>query len=83
MNEQIHGFATNYFYAVPAVMALTYIWLWWQKGQAKHSAKHILFDNKYMIRNVIFFGAVAALLMYLGRPLPGLEESIIVSQAPF
>lgn len=83
MNEQVHALATNYLYAVPAVMVLTYVWLWLQKNRIKHTAKHIIFDGKYMLRNVLFFGAVAFLLLYLGKPLPGLEESIIVSPAPF
>jgi hypothetical protein len=83
MNEQVHTFATSYLYAVPAVMLLTYLWLWWQKSQVRHTAKHIIFDNKFFLRNTVFFGAITMLLLYLGRPLPGLEESIIVSQAPF
>jgi len=81
MQDQLHGFATNYIYAVPAAMALTALWLHFQKTRMK--THKTLIDTKFITRNSIFAGLVAFMLVYLGKPLPLLEESINVSPANF
>ncbi len=81
MQDQLHSFATNYMYAVPAVMVLTAAWLHFQKTRMK--AHKTLIDTKFMTRNALFAGVLAFLLIYLGRPLPSLEESINVLPADF
>lgn len=81
MQEQLHAFATSYIYAVPAAMLLTAAWLQFQKSRMK--AHKTLIDSKFITRNTVFAGVVAFLLLYFGRPLPLLEESINVSPADF
>jgi len=83
MNEQMHDFATNYVVAIPIAMVLTGLWLMFQKSKIKNSAKNQIMNNSFVMRNVFFVGILVFLIMYLGRPLPGLEESIIVRPADF
>lgn len=81
MQDQLHAFATNYMYAVPATVVLTAAWLHLQKTRMKVHKN--LIDNKFITRNAIFAGIIAFLLLYFGRPLPLLEESINVLPADF
>lgn len=83
MNEQVHAIATNYLYMVPIAMAVTALWLKLQKSRVKNPAKNVILDNGFFLRNVLFVGTLVFLIMYLGKPLPGFEESIIVRPADF
>jgi hypothetical protein len=83
MSEQLHSFASNYLYAVPAVMVIAWFWFVFEKSRIRHTAKNTILNNAFLIRNVVFIGAIAFLLILLNKPLPGLEESIIVSPADF
>ena len=81
MQDQLHAFASSYIYAVPATMLLTAIWFHFQKSRMKTHKS--LIDNKFITKNSVFVGCLAFVLLYLGRPLPLLEESINVSPADF
>lgn len=83
MNEQLHSIASNYFYAVPLTMAIAALWFKFEKSRVKHGAKHVIMDNSFFMRNIGFVGALAFLLILLNKPLPGLEESLIVTPADF
>lgn len=85
MNEQLHSLASNYLFAIPIVLLLTYVWLRFEKSRAAKSSKSAksYFDNAFIMRHALFVAALAFLLIMLNKPLPGLEESIIVSPADF
>ena len=83
MNEQIHAIATNFLYAVPITMLITGIFLQVQKTKLKNPAKNTILNNSFIFRNSLFVGLLTFVILYLGKPLPGLEESIIVSPADF
>ena len=85
MNEQLHSFASNYIIAIPVVLLATFIWLHFEKKRAAKSSKSAksYFDSSYVTRNMMFVAVLAFLLILLNKPLPGLEESIIVTPADF
>lgn len=64
-------------------MIVTAIFLYFQKSKIKNSAKNNIITNSFILRNVAFVGIVAFALIYFGKPLPSLEESIIVKPADF
>ena len=82
-SEKIHSVATNIAFIVPITMAITAGWLIFQKSKIQHSAKNIVMNNSYLMRNVAFVGVVTLLLVYFNKPLPSLEESINVRPADF
>jgi hypothetical protein len=81
--EDLHSYATNPVLMVPLVIGITFLFLHFQKMKLKNPGKNAILDQSFMIRNALFVGAIAGALVYFGRPLPGLEESIIVSPADF
>ena len=83
MNEQLHTFATSYFYAVPTAIALMALFLYFQKSKIKNVSKNTILSTGFILRNAIFVGVLTFALIYFGKPLPGLEESIIVKPADF
>jgi hypothetical protein len=83
MNEQLHSIASNYLYAVPLAMLISALWFTFEKSKVKHNAKHVIMDNSFFMRNIVFIGVLSFILIFLNKPLPGLEESIIVSPADF
>jgi type IV secretory pathway TrbL component len=82
MNEQLHYFSTNYHLAVPATVFLTMGFLYWQKRTIKNKNTDII-DSTFILRNSLFVGVVALFLIYFNKPLPSLEESLLVTPAEF
>ena len=83
MNEQLHHFAGNYILVIPVALILTAIWFKIEKNRCKHSSKNAILNNTFLYRLLGFVGLLTFALVYLNKPLPGLEESIIVRPADF
>lgn len=83
MNEQLHNFASNYVYIIPFVALLTFLWFKMEKSKTKNTAKYAILNNGFLSRLLAFVTIITFTLVYLNKPLPGLEESIIVSPADF
>ena len=83
MNEQVHNFASNYLYVIPFAVAMTFIWYKIEKNKCKSTAKHTILNNSFLTRLLGFVAILTFALVYANKPLPGLEESIIVSPADF
>ena len=83
MFEQLHGFATNWIYMVPFMMLCVAAWLKFEKSQKSNPSKSSVLNNQFILRNSLLAGFITFLIMYFGRPLPSLDESIIVSPADF
>lgn len=83
MIDQLNTFATNYAYAVPSAILLTVFWLYFQKQRVRTASKMISIDTPFIVRNSVFVGLLVFAVVYFGKPLPALEESMYVSPADF
>ena len=83
MSEQLHNFASNYLFVIPAALVLTAIWFKMEKSKTKSPYKNTILNNAFLYRLLGFVAVLTFALVYANKPLPGLEESIIVSPADF
>lgn len=79
MNEQIHNIASNVLYMVPIAVLLMAGWLKFQKSKMRVR----MVDNQFIWKNSLFVGLLVFAVMFLGKPMTGVEENIIVGPADF
>jgi len=80
--DQLQEFGKNYMYVIPASVLLTMLFLHWQKYTLKN--QHVkLLDSTFILRNSLFVGLIAFIIVYLNKPLPRFEDSLYVNPADF
>ena len=83
MSEQLQSLASNYFYVIPFALLLTFVWHKIEKTKNKHPSKNSVLNQNHLYRLMGFIAVLTFTIVYANKPLPKLEESIIVSPADF
>ncbi len=78
--DQLRIVTGNYFFMVPVTVLIVYLVL---RAQKQSNGKNVVLDDSALWKNSVFVGLLMGVVLYLNKPLPGLEDSINVRPANF